>query len=64
MIKIFGVISEQPIVSPPSLAGGISEALYTTAFGLSVAIPAFIAYKYTSGKAEEIAAELEEEGMN
>ena len=64
MIKIFGVISEQPIVSPPSLAGGISEALYTTAFGLSVAIPAFIAYKYTSGRAEEITAELEEEGMN
>jgi len=64
MIKIFSVISEQPIVNPPSLAGGISEALYTTAFGLSVAIPAFIAYKYTSGKAEEITLELEEEGTN
>jgi len=64
MIKIFSVISEQPIVNPPSLAGGISEALYTTAFGLSVAIPAFIAYKYTSGKAEEITLELEEEGIN
>lgn len=63
MIKIFRVIAEQPIVNPPSLAGGISEALYTTAFGLLVAIPAFIAYKYTSGKAGEITAEMEEEGM-
>jgi biopolymer transport protein ExbB len=62
MIKIFKVISEQPIVNPPSLAGGISEALYTTAFGLLVAIPAYIAYKYTSGKADMLTSELEEEG--
>lgn len=62
MIKIFKVISEQPIVNPPSLAGGISEALYTTAFGLLVAIPAYIAYKYTSGKADALTSEMEEEG--
>ncbi len=62
MIKIFKVISEQPIVNPPSLAGGISEALYTTAFGLLVAIPAYIAYKYTSGKADMLTSEMEEEG--
>ncbi|HEX3033558.1 MAG TPA: MotA/TolQ/ExbB proton channel family protein [Thermodesulfobacteriota bacterium] len=62
MIKIFQVISEQPIVNPPSLAGGISEALYTTAFGLLVAIPAYIAYKYTSGKADALTSEMEEEG--
>lgn len=64
MIKIFRVIAEQPIVNPPSLAGGISEALYTTALGLLVAIPAFIAYKYTSGKAGEITALMEEEGTS
>lgn len=64
MIKIFRVIAEQPIVNPPSLAGGISEALYTTALGLLVAIPAFIAYKYTSGKAGEITADMEDEGMS
>jgi biopolymer transport protein ExbB len=62
MIKIFRVISEQPIVNPPSLAGGISEALYTTAFGLLVAIPAYIAYKYTSGKADWLISQMEEEG--
>lgn len=61
MIKIFKVISEQTIVNPPSLAAGISEALYTTAFGLLVAIPAYIAYKYTSGKADGFISDMEEE---
>ena len=38
MITVFQVISTQTVVDPPSLAGGISEALYTTAFGLLVPI--------------------------
>ncbi len=62
MIKVFAVISEKDIVDPPSLAGGISEALYTTALGLTVAIPALIAYKYVNGKFRELAFSLEEEG--
>jgi len=62
MIKIFRVIADKPIVNPPELAGGISEALYTTAFGLSVAIPAFIAYKYVVGRADELISLMEEEG--
>ncbi len=61
MIKIFNVISTQTIVNPPTLAGGISEALYTTAFGLAVAIPTFIAYKYLSGRYEELVTFLEHE---
>jgi biopolymer transport protein ExbB len=62
MIKIFNVISVQPIVNPPSLAGGISEALYTTAFGLLVAIPAYIAYKFILGKSDGLISDMEEEG--
>ena len=62
MIKIFRVIADKPIVNPPELAGGISEALYTTAFGLLVAIPAFIAYKYVVGCADELISLMEEEG--
>jgi biopolymer transport protein ExbB len=62
MIKIFNVISGQPIVNPPSLAGGISEALYTTAFGLLVAIPAYIAYKFILGKSDGLISDMEEEG--
>ena len=62
MIKVFAVISEKDIVDPPSLAGGISEALYTTALGLTIAIPALIAYKYTDGKFKELLGSLEDEG--
>lgn len=62
MIKIFRVIADKPIVNPPELAGGISEALYTTALGLLIAIPAYIAYKYTSGRADELISLMEEEG--
>jgi len=62
MIKIFRVIADKPIVNPPELAGGISEALYTTAFGLLIAIPAFIAYKYLNGRADDYISLLEEEG--
>ncbi len=62
MIKVFAVISEKDIVDPPSLAGGISEALYTTALGLTIAIPALVAYKYSDGKFKELISELEEEG--
>ncbi len=64
MIKIFRVISEQPIVNPPSLAAGISEALYTTALGLLVAIPSFIAYKYLLGRAAGITLSMEEEAQS
>ncbi len=60
MIKIFSVISLDVEVNPASLAGGISEALYTTALGLGVAIPVFIAHKYLSGKYEAVMLYLEQ----
>ncbi|MEE9252730.1 MAG: MotA/TolQ/ExbB proton channel family protein [Thermodesulfobacteriota bacterium] len=62
MIKIFDVIATEIIVNQQNLAGGISEALYTTAFGLSVAIPVFLAYKFFSGKVDDYISELELEG--
>ncbi len=60
MIRIFGVISLEIDVNPASLAGGISEALYTTAMGLGVAIPVFIAHKYLLGKYENVTLHLEQ----
>ena len=60
MIKIFGVISLQKTVNPSMLAGGISEALYTTSAGLSVAIPTLIFYRYISGKSDSLILEMEE----
>ena len=61
MITVFHVISTQTVVDPPSLAGGISEALYTTAFGLIVAIPTFIGYKFINNKVLEISNKLQTE---
>jgi len=60
MIEIFAVISRETAVNPATLAGGISEALNTTAFGLVVAIPTTVFYKYLMGKAEAMIVEMEE----
>lgn len=60
MIKIFSVISHQAAVNPPSLAGGISEALYTTAAGLAVAIPTIVGYRFLTGRVDILIKEMEE----
>lgn len=64
MIKVFqGVVHEagpQGIVDPTALAGGIWEALVTTAAGLAVAIPLYLGYRYLLGKIDELSLELEE----
>ena len=46
------------------LAGGISEALITTAGGLAVAIPSFIAYRYLRRKVEGIVVDMEKIAVN
>ena len=60
MIKIFSVISSENVVNPSNLAGGISEALYTTAAGLTVAIPTIVFHRYISGKSNALIMEMEE----
>jgi len=60
MIKSFNVISLQGVADPGSLAGGISEALITTAAGLVVAIPAFVMYRYLRNKVDSLVVEMEE----
>lgn len=60
MIKVFAVISTEGVGDPGMLAGGISEALITTASGLSVAIPTYVAYKYILSKADSLVIEMEE----
>lgn len=64
MIKAFTVISLQGVGNPASLAGGISEALITTAAGLTVAIPAFVAYRYFLGKVDRVILELEQYALH
>lgn len=48
-------------VNPASLANGIWEALITTAAGLSVAIPAFLMFKYLMAKIDRDIIRLEEQ---
>ena len=61
MIEVFKVISTQGIGRAELLAGGISQALITTAAGLSIAIPFLIFYNLYTERAENIALELERE---
>lgn len=59
MISSFAVISTVGIGDPTALAGGISEALYTTAAGLMVGIPALIAHNWCESKSLEFAEQIE-----
>jgi biopolymer transport protein ExbB len=60
MIKVFSTISVEGVGNPASLATGISEALITTAAGLTVAIPTFLGQRYLAGRAERLVHRLEE----
>ena len=63
MIKVFAAITAHGVGNPSVLAGGISEALITTAAGLSVAIPSLIFYRYFRGKVDELVIKMEEEAL-
>jgi biopolymer transport protein ExbB len=63
MIKVFAAITTHGVGNPGVLAGGISEALITTAAGLSVAIPSLIFYRYFRGKIDELVLIMEEEAL-
>lgn len=61
IITVFAEIMVQGSGNASILAGGISQALITTAAGLSVAIPALVMHRYFIGKIEAIVVELEQE---
>jgi biopolymer transport protein ExbB len=63
MIRTFNAITTSGIGNPTALAGGIAEALITTAAGLAVAIPATIAYRVLRGKVERLVVAMEKEAM-
>lgn len=67
MIQVFQkvvVTSREGAVDPGQLANGIWQALITTAAGLSVAIVAFIGYRYLLSRANRHAQRLEEGAAN
>jgi len=61
MIKVFTEIMAQGTGNASVLAGGISEALITTAAGLSIAIPSLIMHRYFVGRIDGIVIGLEQE---
>lgn len=59
MIEIFAAQSGGANANPAQLASGISIALYNTAFGLIVAIPALIFWKYFRARVDGLVLSIE-----
>lgn len=64
MVKVFAAITIYGVGNPSVLAGGISEALITTAAGLTVAIPSLIGYRYLRGKVDNLVVQMEKQAMS
>ena len=64
MIKVFSAIMAHGVGDANQLAGGISQALITTAAGLTVAIPSFFFYRYFKGTVEAYVVAMEEQAIN
>lgn len=61
MIEVFTAIMVQGTGNTGVLAGGISQALITTAAGLSVAIPALIFHRALSRRVDELLVSMEQD---
>ena len=63
MIRVFSEIMLQGTGNANALAGGISEALISTAAGLSVAIPTYMFHRYFTRKVDSLVLSLEQESI-
>ncbi len=63
MVKVFAAITTHGVGNPTVLAGGIAEALITTAAGLTVAIPALIGYRYYRSRVDTLVIDMEKEAI-
>lgn len=63
MISVFTEITTYGTGNAGALAGGISEALITTAAGLSVAIPSLVMHRHYTSRIESIVVDLEREAI-
>ncbi len=63
MISVFTNITTVGVGNPAQLAGGISQALITTAGGLMVAIPALMFHRYFRGKVDGLVVDMEKESL-
>ena len=63
MIKVFSAIQLEGTGNAAVLAGGISEALITTAAGLTVAIPSLFFYRFFTRRVDELVVGMEQEAI-
>ncbi|MFT7561451.1 MAG: biopolymer transport protein ExbB [Flavobacteriales bacterium] len=63
MIRVFAALNLEGTGNPAVLAGGISEALMTTAAGLTVAIPAMISHRFYVRRVDSIVIAMEHESV-
>lgn len=63
MIRTFNTLNAGGVGDPAALAGGIAEALITTAAGLTVAIPALLGYKFLRGRVADLVVDMEKEAI-
>ncbi|MFH1383855.1 MAG: MotA/TolQ/ExbB proton channel family protein [Candidatus Omnitrophota bacterium] len=59
IILSFGVLGTQGIADPKAVTQGISQALITTAYGLSVALVTIFPYNYFTARCEDATEEME-----
>ena len=64
MIKVFSTIMVSGVGDANVLAGGISQALITTAAGLTVAIPSYFFYRFFRGMVAEYVISMEEKAIS
>ncbi len=63
MISVFAAITTHGVGDPTALAGGISQAMITTAAGLTVAIFSLVFYRYFRRKVDSIVVVMEREAI-
>ena len=63
MIEIFGAQAPTGAANPQQLAHGISVALYNTALGIIIAIPAMIAYRHFRARVDSYLVEMEQQSL-
>ncbi len=63
MIRVFTAIKLEGTGNAAVLAGGISEALITTAAGLTVAIPSLFFYRFFQRRVDELVIHMEQEAI-
>lgn len=63
IIRMFAGIGEVGLGNPTVLSSGLSEALITTAAGLTIAIPSLVCYRYFRGLVDELILLMEQEAL-